>query len=247
MSDWRSRAARAGKWPLSPGGHGPGPGPRAFDGSSGRAGRRPASLARSVVDAAVYREGRRIATPVDAGGDLRASCPGSRAPWRGSGCTGPLQRSSGGGRASSTCTSWPSRTPSWPTSGRSWSATATRCSSCCAPARYLDEAEEVDFGELHLFVGPDFVITVRHSESPDLSRCAAGWRATPSCWRWAREAVLYAILDARRRRIRAGGRRASRTTSTRSRPRSSAATRRSPGASTSSPARSSSSSGPPGR
>ena len=31
-------------------------------------------------------------------------------------------------------------------------------------ARYLDAAEEVQFGELHLFLGADFVITVRHSE-----------------------------------------------------------------------------------
>src|SRR5205807_834603 len=37
------------------------------------------------------------------------------------------------------------------------------------PARYLDAEEEVDFGELHLFVGRDFVVTVRHSETPDLA------------------------------------------------------------------------------
>src|SRR4051812_48073694 len=37
-------------------------------------------------------------------------------------------------------------------------------------ARYLDETEEVEFGELHLFLGADFAITVRHSESPDLTR-----------------------------------------------------------------------------
>lgn len=36
-------------------------------------------------------------------------------------------------------------------------------------ARYLDETEEVDFGELHIFVGPNFVLTVRHSEAPDLA------------------------------------------------------------------------------
>ncbi|MGK5632923.1 CorA family divalent cation transporter, partial [Streptomyces sp. URMC 123] len=33
-------------------------------------------------------------------------------------------------------------------------------------ARYLDAAEEVDFGELHVFVGADFVITVRHGAAP---------------------------------------------------------------------------------
>ena len=38
------------------------------------------------------------------------------------------------------------------------------------PARYLDDVEKVEFGEIHVFVGPDFVVTVRHAESPDLAR-----------------------------------------------------------------------------
>src|SRR5690606_6552199 len=29
-------------------------------------------------------------------------------------------------------------------------------------ARYLDEVESVEFGELHVFAGPNFIITVRH-------------------------------------------------------------------------------------
>src|SRR4029434_8715616 len=36
-------------------------------------------------------------------------------------------------------------------------------------ARYLDEVEEVEFGEIHLFVGSNFVLTVRHSQAPDLA------------------------------------------------------------------------------
>jgi magnesium transporter len=30
------------------------------------------------------------------------------------------------------------------------------------PARCLDEEERVEFGEVHVFVGEDFVVTVRH-------------------------------------------------------------------------------------
>ncbi|HYN68746.1 MAG TPA: CorA family divalent cation transporter, partial [Candidatus Eisenbacteria bacterium] len=30
-------------------------------------------------------------------------------------------------------------------------------------ARYLDDVEEVEFGEIHVFVGRNFVLTVRHS------------------------------------------------------------------------------------
>jgi magnesium transporter len=29
------------------------------------------------------------------------------------------------------------------------------------PARYLDDVEQVEFGELHVFVGPGFAITIR--------------------------------------------------------------------------------------
>ncbi|MER5474709.1 magnesium and cobalt transport protein CorA [Streptomyces sp. NPDC002685] len=62
-------------------------------------------------------------------------------------------------------------------------------------ARYLDAVEEVDFGELHLFVGPDFVITVRHGAAPDLSAVRRRMEGSPELLRLGPEAVLYAILD----------------------------------------------------
>ncbi|KAB1978611.1 magnesium and cobalt transport protein CorA [Streptomyces triticiradicis] len=62
-------------------------------------------------------------------------------------------------------------------------------------ARYLDAAEEVDFGELHVFVGPDFVITVRHGAAPDLSAVRRRMEDSPELLRLGPEAVLYAILD----------------------------------------------------
>ncbi|MFD7894916.1 magnesium and cobalt transport protein CorA [Streptomyces sp. NPDC059743] len=63
-------------------------------------------------------------------------------------------------------------------------------------ARYLDDAEEVDFGELHIFVGPDFVITVRHGAAPDLASVRRRMEDTPDLLKRGPEAVLYAILDA---------------------------------------------------
>jgi magnesium transporter len=63
-------------------------------------------------------------------------------------------------------------------------------------ARYLDDAEEVEFGELHLFLGADFAITVRHSESPDLSRVRRRLESEPALLAKGSEAVLYAALDA---------------------------------------------------
>jgi magnesium transporter len=63
-------------------------------------------------------------------------------------------------------------------------------------ARYLDAPEEVDFAELHVFVGPDFVITVRHGAAPDLSAVRRRMEETPELLKLGPEAVLYAILDA---------------------------------------------------
>ncbi len=62
-------------------------------------------------------------------------------------------------------------------------------------ARYLDDAEEVEFGELHVFVGPDFVVTLRHSASPDLSAVRTRLESDRAMLALGPEAVLYAILD----------------------------------------------------
>ncbi|GEC76027.1 magnesium/cobalt transporter CorA [Microbacterium maritypicum] len=63
------------------------------------------------------------------------------------------------------------------------------------PARYLDDLEEVEFGEVHVLVGPDFVVTIRHAESPDLGRVRRRLEADPALLAHGPEAVLYAILD----------------------------------------------------
>jgi magnesium transporter len=62
-------------------------------------------------------------------------------------------------------------------------------------ARYLDEVEEVEFGEIHLFVGANFVLTVRHSQAPDLAAVRRRMEGDPDLLRLGPEAVLYAILD----------------------------------------------------
>ena len=62
-------------------------------------------------------------------------------------------------------------------------------------ARYLDDVEEVEFGELHVFVGPDFVISMRHSESPDLTGVRERMESEPDLLALGPEAILYSILD----------------------------------------------------
>jgi magnesium transporter len=62
-------------------------------------------------------------------------------------------------------------------------------------ATYLDDAEEVEFGEIHVFIGPNFVLTVRHSRTPDLAVVRHRMEASPDLLALGPEAVLYAILD----------------------------------------------------
>ncbi len=63
------------------------------------------------------------------------------------------------------------------------------------PARYVDAQERVEFGEVHVFVGPDFVVTVRHAERPDLARVRERLEHDPELLALGPEAVLYAIVD----------------------------------------------------
>jgi magnesium transporter len=63
------------------------------------------------------------------------------------------------------------------------------------PARYLDAAEEVEFGELHVFAGPRFVITVRHDNTPDLTAVRRDLEGRPHVLRRGPVAVLHAIMD----------------------------------------------------
>lgn len=63
------------------------------------------------------------------------------------------------------------------------------------PARYIDETERVEFGELHVFVGQDFAITIRHAESPDLGKVRHRLESHRDLLCLGPEAVLYAILD----------------------------------------------------
>ncbi|TDW54750.1 magnesium/cobalt transporter CorA [Kribbella pratensis] len=62
-------------------------------------------------------------------------------------------------------------------------------------ARYRDATEEVEFGEVHVFVGPDFVVTVRHAEAPNLAAVRRRVERDPELLSRGAEAVLYAIMD----------------------------------------------------
>ncbi|WP_425955840.1 magnesium and cobalt transport protein CorA [Xylanimonas sp. McL0601] len=63
------------------------------------------------------------------------------------------------------------------------------------PARYLDGPEQVEFSELHVFVGPTFVVSVRRSEFPHVSPVRKALEARPDLLRLGPLAILHALLD----------------------------------------------------
>ncbi len=63
------------------------------------------------------------------------------------------------------------------------------------PARYLDETETVEFGELHVFTGKNFVVTVRHAETGGVAQVRRKLEQRPDLLCHGPEAVLYALMD----------------------------------------------------
>ncbi|HSL07904.1 MAG TPA: magnesium and cobalt transport protein CorA [Pseudonocardiaceae bacterium] len=63
------------------------------------------------------------------------------------------------------------------------------------PARYVDPHEVVEVGEVHVFLGKDFVVTIRHAAEPDLAEVRQRLEADPDLLKRGPLAVLYAILD----------------------------------------------------
>jgi magnesium transporter len=62
-------------------------------------------------------------------------------------------------------------------------------------ARYLDEEERVEFGEIHLFLGRDFVVTVRHGETSSLEAVRKTLEGEPEFLSKGTETVLWAVVD----------------------------------------------------
>ena len=48
---------------------------------------------------------------------------------------------------------------------------------------------------MHLFIGPEFVVTIRHADKPDLAEVRRRMEQNPELLARGPEAVLYAVLD----------------------------------------------------
>lgn len=63
------------------------------------------------------------------------------------------------------------------------------------PARYLDDDERVEFGEIEVFISERFVVTVRWANSPDLAKVRHRLEADQALLARGSDAVLYGIFD----------------------------------------------------
>jgi magnesium transporter len=62
-------------------------------------------------------------------------------------------------------------------------------------ARYLDETEVVQFGEIQIFVGDGFVVHVRHGEASPLAEARRRVEERPDLLKFGPGTVAYAIVD----------------------------------------------------
>ena len=62
-------------------------------------------------------------------------------------------------------------------------------------ARYVDEIEEVEFGEIHLFVGADYVIAVRRGAASELGDARKRLENRSDLMQAGPAAVVWAIVD----------------------------------------------------
>lgn len=61
-------------------------------------------------------------------------------------------------------------------------------------ARYLDDAKRIEFGEIHIFVGKDFIITVRYGAGSALEEARRRIEGEPDRLRRGPTAVFYEIM-----------------------------------------------------
>jgi magnesium transporter len=62
-------------------------------------------------------------------------------------------------------------------------------------AHYHEDREEVHFGEIHLFAGPGYVITVRHGPGSELATARETLEGRPDLVRMGASSAIWAVLD----------------------------------------------------
>ncbi|MEV4559265.1 magnesium and cobalt transport protein CorA [Kitasatospora sp. NPDC049285] len=199
MSDWRVRAVRASKRPFTRPARAEGHADAPEHSLDPRPEPKPdptrVSLERSVVDAGVYRGGHRIETPSSLA-EIYRELPGKPGTMAWIGLYRPAEAQLLEAAERFDLHELAVEDAIVAHQRPKLERYGDTLFVVLRAARYLDDVEEVDFGEIHLFVGPDFVLTVRHSQSPDLSMVRGRLESDPDLLALGPEAVLYAVLDA---------------------------------------------------
>ena len=61
--------------------------------------------------------------------------------------------------------------------------------------RYLDDTEEIEFGEIIMLVGRNYVVIVRHGKASELGSVRRALEETPDMLQYGPTAVLHAVMD----------------------------------------------------
>ena len=146
-----------------------------------------------IIDCAHYQDGRRR----DEGAvPLQEAGPGAgRAASSGWDCSSPEKRSYPRCAIPSACMSWRSRTHRTTTCGRKSKLRPGRATVILRTARYDDAAEEVEFGEISVFLAPTFVITVRQGVASELRGARQRLEQRPELLAAGSASALWAVLD----------------------------------------------------
>ena len=185
-----------------------------------------------VVDCAVYVDGVRLPGRWTHDRALAEVRRRERRASSGSACTSPTRSRSRASPTCSGCTSWPSRTRCTRTSGPKLERYDDTLFMVLKTVCYVGHAqpttanEIVETGEIMVFLGPDFVITVRHGEHSVAAAGAAQAGGRPGAAGAGPGRGAARDRRPRGRLLPRGHRGRSRTTSTRWRPRSSRPARR---------------------
>jgi magnesium transporter len=62
-------------------------------------------------------------------------------------------------------------------------------------ARYLDDTEEIEFGEIIMLVGRNYVVIVRHGKASELGSVRRALEESPDRLEYGPTAVLHAVMD----------------------------------------------------
>ncbi len=62
-------------------------------------------------------------------------------------------------------------------------------------ARYLDDTEEVEFGEIHVFTGPGYAVVLRHGAASDLRPARERLEQHPDLLKLGPAAAVWAVMD----------------------------------------------------